>query len=362
MQRWATLVAARTLDRHAPLPSPGGRLLLIALGTLAESMAEGATALFGAAIDEAVIATPRSDGGGGSASGPVPRSGRTRFSADPVAAGEYLGRRCASIGPLDRVLLLLSAGATRSVCRPLAPVTASDLIDLEAEMVSARLESSQIDGVLARLDGIRGGGLAAAVGAGELLALEWGREETEWGPAGSAPPSGRAAEIELRRGGVEIPSRAIEQLRGVGAAHPVDRPGARGERNHRRLSEGTAALDAALQAARRAGTSTTVLTDSLQGDPEAAGRGMARVARAIEEGLGGLALPAVALAWGRLEGGPARHDRLRASAGRHLEGGGGGAVVEVWSPVPGGNDLVAVIVTDARDQLQSVADRNSTGI
>lgn len=344
----------------------GSRLTAVALGGWADAMVRGARALFGTAIDEVIIASPgptaraEGDTSPGRAAPPMPPEGVVRFEADPLAAGRYLRGWCDTLTSTDRVLLLLSPGEAEAATVPLAPATLDELTDLAAS--SGRLSAEQIAGARARLDQLRGGGLAALLGAASVVGVGWRGQGPDYGPFGNPPPSGRALEIELRRAGVDLPFGVVQALRGDGSAHPAERELPVGPRQWRLLGEGGDSVESMLAAAREAGAAATVLTRSLRGDAEAAGRGMARVAQAIADGMGGLRLPAVALASGRLEGGVDRHARLRAGAETDLAG--ARAVVEAWSPLAGAPDLVAVVVTEPSGgaQLQSGSERSSTGI
>ncbi|MEK9501847.1 DUF4147 domain-containing protein [Gemmatimonadota bacterium DH-20] len=333
LQQWAAAVA----------DGRRGRLALLGLGGWADAMVRGALALFGPAVDEAIVALPERTGGL-SPSPAVPREGLFRFEADPLGAGRMLEGWSRTLTAADRVLVMLSPGDDHSAVLPLEPADVHSIAHLLEGSAGARLSTESRLGVRARLDRLRGGGLSALLGPATVVGIDWKGLAAEFGPLGEPGPSGRTVEIDLRRAGVPIPERVMRALRAEADAHPAERASPSGGRHLRLLDRGAESLDATLAEARALGLSATVLTDALTGDAVAAGRGMARVATAIADGLGGLRLPAVALASGRLDGGEDRHRRLMDSARAHL--GEQSGLVQAWSPLRDAPDLVAVVVPE----------------
>lgn len=334
LQQWAAAVA----------DGRRGRLTLVGLGRWADAMVRGARALFGPAVDEVIVALPERTAPD-DASAAVPRDGQVRFEADPLGAGRMLEGWSATLAASDRVLVLLSPGDHQAAVLPLEPADAQAIDHLLEGVAGARLSTESRLGVRARLDRLRGGGLSALLGPATVVGVDWKGLAAEFGPLGEPGPSGRTVEIDLRRAGVPIPEGVVRALRAAPDAHPAERASPSGARHLRLLDRGAESLDAVVAEARALGLSATVLTDALTGDPVAAGRGMARVAKAIADGLGGLRLPAVALASGRLEGGEDRHRRLMDTARTHLNAQSG--LVQSWSPLRNAPDLVAVVVTEA---------------
>lgn len=100
----------------------------------------------------------------------------------------------------------------------------------------------------------------------------------------------------------------------------------------RRLGEDRSVLAEVQREARASGFTPTVLHRSLRGDAGAAGRGLARAARAVAGGMGGVPRPACLLLVGELHGsGPAGVGdpaaRVQAEARRSLRRAGGGVQV-----------------------------------
>ncbi len=87
-----------------------------------------------------------------------------------LAAGERLAALLASLGPGDRLLALVSGGASACVERPAAGLSLDDLVRTQRELLAAGLAIGEMNAVRKHLSGIKGGGALRACRA-PILAL-----------------------------------------------------------------------------------------------------------------------------------------------------------------------------------------------
>lgn len=154
-------------------PDPGGRLVVLAAGKAAFGMVEATLTALPGRVDELVVA----------ASVPEPRDlalpEATRWyvaehpvpgAGSAVAARALLdaARRCA---PVDRVVVLLSGGASAMACLPVAGISAADKAQAHAALVSSAAPIRDINAVRKHLSALKGGALAAVSAAGSIDVL-----------------------------------------------------------------------------------------------------------------------------------------------------------------------------------------------
>lgn len=342
VQDWAASEALRTLGAPLDPRELSGRLALFALGRDARTMARGALGVFGDAVDEGVVALPDAPAAGDV--GALPASVAV-FGATPEAAGSAVAALARALGPRDRALVLLSPDWVWAAARPPEGVRAADLRALDARAEGAGWSPASRAELRDRLNGLACGGLAAVVHPARLLGLRLAGDHPETDPLGTSVPSGRELEIRLRASGVTLPEAIVAALRAPDTGHPGSGwspPGPDGVRTIRTRGAGVAG---ALAEARARGLDCSVLTHAFRGDPAAAGRGLARVGMALVDGLGGLRLPACALAAGRLEGGHERFHALRRGA-EAAWGGSTAVAVDAWPLASGEPDLHAVVAVE----------------
>jgi glycerate 2-kinase len=124
------------------------------------------------------------------------------------------------------------------------------------------------------------------------------------GPLSPDPTSFRDAEVLLRRRGLwnALPAAVHRHLRegreGRHAETPQGDDPAFREVHLRVVAGGPRAVSSAAAEARRLGYAVQVLTHELRGEARAAGRGLARVGRAVRDGVGPVRPPACVLAAG----------------------------------------------------------------
>lgn len=346
LQTWAAPEALRALGAPRAPGERAGRLAVVTLGRSADALARGILAVFGDAVDEGVVAVPAGATPDAARSGPGLPAQITRFEARPSDAGRALVGLLGDLGPRDRIVVAVSPGTDAAAVAPVPGLARGDIDDVVGRAGAAGWPAPRTAALRSRLDRLRGGGLVALAAPASLLGIRLPGEPAASDPLGAAPPSGRSLEIELRVAGVAIPDPVVTALRRPDAAHPTWGVDAQTARDVRTLDHRPAGLGAALGEARARGLAVTVLTDRLQGSPDDAGRGLARVALAMADGVGGLDLPACALAAGSTSGAADRHGRL-ARAAAALLGGRPGVAVRSWTPAAGGPDLYAVVVLGA---------------
>ncbi len=346
VQDWAASEALRALGAPRDPREPSGRLTLFALGRDAPAMARGALGVFGDAVDEGVVAVP-----GSLPSDPFPGlpSSVAVFGARPEDAGAAVATLARALGPRDRALVLLSPEWGWAAARPPEGAGMDVLRTLDARAAGAGWSAAARAGLRDRLNGLACGGLAARIQPARLMGLRLGGDPPGTDPLGTAVPSGRDLEIRLRAAGLPLPPGIVAALRAPDAAHPGAGRSSSGAEGIQTIRTRGAGVAGALAEARARGLDCSVLTYGFRGDPTAAGRGLARVGRALADGLGGLTLPACALAVGRLDGEGGRFDALCRAAGAAL-GGSAHVAVDAWALASGEPDLHAVVVVEEEDR------------
>jgi hydroxypyruvate reductase len=151
----------------APVPGPGGRRVILALGKAAAAMSRGAVAALGPLPGVAV----------GLEGDPAPRT-LSFFPGDhPVPgvgsriAGEALLAAAGALGPADAALVLLSGGGSALAEAPAPGVTLADLGATTRLLLGAGAPIAAINTVRRHLSRLKGGGLGAALGAGAVTVL-----------------------------------------------------------------------------------------------------------------------------------------------------------------------------------------------
>ena len=156
--------------RAEPLPpvGPGGRVCLIAFGKAAPAMMGAALGVLDAAEALVVTVDGLADPMPGvevlAASHPVPdRRGE-------AAAREAL-RRAEALGPHDRLVALVSGGASALLPAPVAGVPLDDKIEVNRLLLRSGADIGETNLVRQSLSRIKGGGLARAAAPAPVTAL-----------------------------------------------------------------------------------------------------------------------------------------------------------------------------------------------
>jgi glycerate 2-kinase len=311
-----------------------GRTMLVAVGKAALGMTRGAFQVLGDAVDGGVVLVPHGTTGevpgdevargGGGVPGPPERPSwlppriALRSGGHPVP--DESGRRAAEeisdmVGSLeadDRLLVLLSGGGSALLTLPRPGLPLAAIQETTAILLEAGLTIEELNQVRTLLEVLKGGGLARRAGAARILGLVLsdvvGNDPAviASGPLSPRDPTGRDVQVMLRRRGVweRLPIAVRDLIRGDDGDGAGDaggtgsRPAVLRDPVIRVVGTGITALQAAESSARRLGYDTRILTSRLQGEARRAGRGLARVGRAVVEGVSKANLPACILASG----------------------------------------------------------------
>ncbi|WP_427026249.1 glycerate kinase type-2 family protein (plasmid) [Aureimonas ureilytica] len=218
--------------REAPLPAagPGGRVSVVAFGKAAPLMAKAALSVIDAdevlvvTVDGLAVDLPGAD---------------VHFASHPVpdergeAAAREVLRRAEALGPQDRLLALVSGGASALLPAPVEGVSLADKIAVNRLLLASGAEIGETNLVRQSLSRLKGGGLArAAAPAGILSLILSDVVEGDLGIVASGPtaaPLGSQADAAalLRRFGLweTVPDtvrRHLERVHPPRALPPVD--------------------------------------------------------------------------------------------------------------------------------------------
>jgi hydroxypyruvate reductase len=377
--QWSHEIASEpgwTADR--PAAGRGNRTRLVAVGKAALAMTRGALHVLGDAIDEGLVLMPRSPGAERPAWLPVQL--RLRTGAHPlpdvgtVEAAREVAELVSRSREGDRLLVLLSGGGSSLLTLPAPGLSVDDVRETSAQLMAAGWSIEELNAVRPALEVLKAGGLARIAGPARILGLLLSDVVGDdpaviaSGPLSPTPTGVREAETLLRRRGrwdalppavqAHLLSRRGEESPPAPRVDPVLRVVGNGER----------ALDAAAAGARRLGYRTHVLTHALQGEARRAGRGLARVGRAVRDGLATPMPPACLLAAGETTvtvtgpGRGGRNQEVALGAASLLEGHPGIVVASLGTDgVDGPTDAAGALVDEgtvgrARSRGMEVSD------
>jgi hydroxypyruvate reductase len=346
--------ALRTRD----LAGRGGRLVLVAVGKAAVPMARAAEDVLGARLEGGLVVAP--------APGRGLRRARLRLSSHPLpdARGEEAAREvealAASLGERDRLLLLLSGGASALLPAPVAGVTFEDKARTTDLLLRAGASIHELNAVRKHLSRLKGGGLARASAPARVVALVLSDvvgddlSTIASGPAAPDPTTYGDALSVLRARGVlgEAPPAVVRHLeagaRGEVAETPKPGDPLFTRVRTRVVGSNRLSLEAAAREARRLGFRPLVLTSRLEGEAREAARFLVAVlAECVHEG--GPARPPVCLVAG---GETTVTVRGRGRGGRNQELAVAAAEPLAALPVPA---VVAALATDGADGASDAA-------
>ncbi len=344
LERWAGDLARQGAPPEAAGSAPGaGRTLLIAVGKAALGMTRGALGVLGDAIGEGVVLVPAV---GDRPSRPdwLPPGLELHAGGHPLpdASGLEAARRIESLargaGAGDRVLVLLSGGGSALLTSPAPGLVLEDLRETTDLLLKAGLPIEALNCVRKHLERLKGGGLARLAAPARVLGLilsDVPGDSPEVVASGPLSPDGtsyRDAEILLRRDGVwdGLPDAVRAHLSRGRKGELDDTPGpgdpAFANVRLRVVAGGERAVLGARREAEAKGYRTHVLTLELRGEARRAGRGLARVGRAVRDGVGPVSTPACLLAAGETtvrvvgDGRGGRNQEVALAAALALEG------------------------------------------
>ena len=272
------------LAPHLP-PAPKGRLVILALGKAAASMAAAAeahyakmpgTKISGLALTRYGHARPTRFVDVVEASHPVPDEAG-------VAASRRMLGLARELGPDDLALVLLSGGGSALAALPIEGVSLADKRALTRALLASGAPIAEINCVRKHLSLIKGGGLAAAIAPARFVTLAISDVAGDdpsviaSGPTVADPTTRADALGILERRAIEVPAHLREALK---AAPETPKPGApifAGAR-YEIAASGAGALTAAAALASARGYEIVDLGDRIEGEARDVAAAHARLA------------------------------------------------------------------------------------
>jgi glycerate 2-kinase len=257
------------------IPEPRGRLVVVAMGKAAFTMAAAAEDVLGDAIADGIavgVSTP-----------PALRYLRARAAGHPIpdarglAAAEEVERLAAGLGRDDLMVVFVSGGASALLPAPPASIPLAEKAALTSALLRAGASIHELNTVRKHLSRLKGGGLARCAAPARVVALVLSDVAGDdlatiaSGPVSPDPTTyADALSILAARGVMDIAPAATRHL-DAGARGTVPETPKPGDPAFRRVSAtviGSARISvaAAAREARRSGLRPLVLTTTLQGE------------------------------------------------------------------------------------------------
>jgi hydroxypyruvate reductase len=274
-----------------------GDTLLVAIGKAAGGMVRGAHALLGDHITAGVVVVPD-----GAPVPDLPPSVRLHRASHPlpdgrsIEAARDIRRLLEGAGRGDRVLVLLSGGGSALVTDPERGLDLDAIRAAHGVLVASGWPIGAVNDVRRCLDRLKGGGMARLAAPAATLGLvlsdiPGGRiADVASGPLSPATRSVRDVEIELRRG--RLWDSLPEAVRATLEGRRFELPEATPDVPLHAIGSGGAAIEAVSRAAAELGYSVQRLGGALEGEARGLGRGLARAASAVRDGVASVPLPA----------------------------------------------------------------------
>ncbi len=280
---------------------PPGRVILLAVGKAGDGMAAAALPLLGQRPDAGLVVVPH---GSPPADHGLPRvlAGHPLPDAASLGAGDQALALLRGLGPQDRVLLLLSGGAS-ALLEALPPgLDLDDLRSLTHALQRAGADIGELNTVRRALSRVKGGRLARAAAPAEFWTLALSDvpgdapERIGSGPGVPDPSPRGAAAALLRRRNLDRQAsgaRALAWLRGGATGERPSSGSLEPSRHHFHLVGSNAtARAAAADCAQRLGYRCLSLGEVLRGEARDAGRALASLAGALPPTAGPLCVVA----------------------------------------------------------------------
>lgn len=307
----AAVRRAMPLHSMAPFlpPPPEGRTVVIGAGKAGGSMAHAVEALWpdDAPLSGLVVTryhhTPRRPEG-------VAARIEIVEAAHPVpdAAGLQAAQRILSLvqglTADDLVLCLISGGGSALLTLPADGLALEDKQRINRELLHSGANITEMNCVRKHLSRIKGGRLAAACAPARVVTLTIsdvpGDDASVIASGPTVPDSTTCADALaiLRRYGIAVPPAVMSQLeQGVLETPKPGDPAFACHEVHM-IATPQQALEAAAQAARRAGIAAHILSDEIEGESREVGKVHAALARAVARRGEPFARPCVILSGG----------------------------------------------------------------
>lgn len=292
------------------LPSPPrGRTVVLGAGKAAGAMAQAVEAawpadrpLSGLVVTRYHHTPPRPDG--------VPQRIEMVEAAHPVpdAAGERAAARLLSLAQGltadDLVLCLISGGGSALLTLPAEGLTLADKQRINRDLLASGAGIHEMNVLRKHLSRIKGGRLAAACGAAQVVTLAIsdvpGNDLSviASGPTVADDSTCAQALAIARRHHIGLPAPVVAALESGALETPKPGDPLFGGHEVRLLATPLQSLRAAADVARQAGLATHILSDAIEGEARDIGRMHAAIARACAQGTGAFETPCLILSGG----------------------------------------------------------------
>ncbi len=257
------------------------RVVLLAAGKAAVPMAMAAHRALGPLVAETLVVAP--DGASGEA---APPPGRFLATAHPVpdersvAAGRAALELASGLHREELLVVLLSGGASSLMALPGESISLDDKTRTVGLLAAAGATASDVNLVRSALSRIKGGRLAAAARAADVVTLvlsdlgDAGWHLVASGPTLGVPPTRRDALSVLET--YRLVSLVPPSVRAfLLSAHPEGAPRDGGQRRSLLLADIRTAIEGARREAVRLGADVRVIPDLLGGEARSAARRLA---------------------------------------------------------------------------------------
>jgi hydroxypyruvate reductase len=336
-------------DHTFPL-TPNSRLFLVAFGKAAPSMVRGACERLGDRLTTGLAAVPH-----GTIHAPPERvtflpAGHPLPDRGSLTAGMAVCRLLAQTRENDVVLVLASGGGSAMLEQPRLGVRLADLRWLNVALIGCGAPIEQINLVRMALSNLKGGGLTRLAAPARVVSLVLSDVVGDRlsiigsGPTVLRRPNFVAARRILRQYGLwtACPASIVQAISGAEpAASRSPRP------IHLLIGSNRQAVTATVEAARRLGFRSRVVTHALHGEARLVGAQIARRLRAASPGscliLGGETTVSL-----RNQGRGGRNQELALAAAIELDGMPDVAVMSLATDgIDGPTDAAGAVVTGA---------------
>lgn len=206
-------VSSRTRREFVFAPS---RVTLLAVGKAAVPMAAAAHATLGSRIDRALVVAPQD-----ASFGMLPSGMQSIGASHPLPdehsllAGESALSLAGSLGKEDLLLVLLSGGGSSLLCAPASGISLEDKAKTTSLLLAAGAPIVDVNAVRGALSRVKGGRLAAAAGAADVVTLvlsdlgDDGWHLVASGPTLGSPTSPSEVRAILRRYRLETDRKSV---------------------------------------------------------------------------------------------------------------------------------------------------------
>ena len=161
----------RHLSGHLPLPDPGGRLEIIALGKAASAMMAATIPMIPGSVTWHGLIVTNAGNQTDLAGCETIIGGHPLPDHGSLTAGSAILDLAAPLGPADRVLALISGGGSALAVAPVAGVSLSDKIEMNRLLLAHGFDITRTNEVRQSLSRLKGGGLTRAAAPAPVTAL-----------------------------------------------------------------------------------------------------------------------------------------------------------------------------------------------